>query len=187
MGIMTTIIIIIIIITVITFLVLIIINLNKLKQPIVTGKSVINRLDKFTDGHKIGSLIKRVPVGKNKDYVRIHFTVKEKDEFDNDKIAEKKIVVHKFYLKETDDILEICPKHTIDIPLDEVDGKNLKEYIIKQNGLETFAKAMKTDKERSDKLFIEHFGGLMTEIQLKKAMDLRKITEEGEKEDEKQK
>ena len=75
----TTIVLIIAIIIIVTlFTILIIVQIRRGRTAIYTGKPVYNMLHKYTEGHMIGSLIKKVPVGQNKDMLRIHFTVREK-------------------------------------------------------------------------------------------------------------
>ena len=177
MTIATTIIIIFTLLAIIVFLTLSIINWKKLRQPIVTGKTVDNRLYKFTDNHRFGTLIKKVPVGKNKNLYRIHFTVKEKDEYDNLQIVEKIVVADQRYLMEDEHLLVICPKDITDSKPSEMDGKKIGDFIRKQNGIDLIAEATKQDKDKFMEKFINSYGAetTITELELSNTMKIIEI------------
>lgn len=182
MGLATTIIIILIIVITTAFIILIIANIKKLRQPIITGKLVDNMLYKFTGGHRIGSLIKKEPVGKEKDSIRMRFTVKTKDEYDEDKIIEKSIIVKKFYLLETDHKLTICPKDIVDVNSDEIEGRKIKDFIREQNGLQLLADATKQDKQKFIELFKKGYGGELSMLDIDKLLRLKELASQTEEE-----
>lgn len=174
MGIIKYIIIITIIIVVSLFVAWVIINWKKLREPIPSGKPVENLLDKFTENKRMGAFIKKVPVGKNKDYFRVHYYVKDKNENNETELVEKCIVVKQNYLVETPHKILILPRNINDLNDSEYNYKIYAEMIKERNSFDLIAKASIEGQKKYDNTFIKGYGGVISEAEILKLATLYK-------------
>ena len=167
-------------------IILFVIYLVKWKKPLSLGKHITNHLHRFTEGHKYGSLIKREPVGNDKDMIRIKFTVKKKDEHDDINLKEQIVIARKNHIIEDKHGITILPRDASELNLKEPSTNDMIKKVEEANSIDLIAEGTKTFRETFARLFKANFGGELTETQIEKLLEL-KGSDDKKDDDEKEK
>lgn len=181
MNIATVIVIMLIIAAIVVFIIFLVPILRERGKKIIVGKHVTNYLNKFTDGFMYGALKKMEPTGKDKDLLRITFTVKTEDKEGKQIIIPKTIIAKKQFVQENKFGIEILPRQITDLNITRPDYDVYKNKILYANHMDLIAEAVKQDKQKSDKIFIENYGGEKSRAELERFLELKKEEKEEEK------
>jgi len=170
----TQIILIMLIFAVITALIIfIILTYNKDKLMPKTGKLVRNHLSKFNNDLKNGSFISMNPVGKDKNLRKIIYATRKKDEHGEEKIIYEIAFAPKRYILEDYNEIQILPKTKTELDQKEPQIDFLNQQIEKANDWTLFTEAEKIKTEKYNKLFIENYGGELSQLEISKIKQLQ--------------
>lgn len=159
----------------------VIINRNR-QQLVMTTKHVTNLLCKYNNGRKYGGLVYKKPIGFNKEFLKIIYLTKYKNEYNELENAYETVIAKKNKILETDNELIIFPKEEKELEDDEnpFNGK-YKKIITASDNIETQAEAERKSKDKFVRLYRDNYGGELSIEVMQKFMDMLSEKKDEEK------
>lgn len=149
-------------------------------------KPIINHLCRFNGNHKVGQLIKSVPVGKNKNLRKIIYSAKNKDEFGKESIIYETIIAKGSLIIKAEHEDIILPNSPEELGYLEPQYETFGSFIEKNRKFDLLASATDNAFRQISDTFRDSYGGQIDkEIWVKMKQAYEKETNEPKEPEEK--